>query len=239
MQRTLILKTLTLESGKDFDEGEPGDDQECEGEGSEGEGKGEGYGKELKEAREAAGSSEENLTSDHAGMDAKPTGAIGGMDGPLRGGYRVFSTAGDVVYKKRGNSNPSHSNKTLQKLVESTDHTCYYDVKNRIKSSTMVMKAKLRRALMAKQNRSWDKGKEQGHLDATRLVRAFKGNPQVFKVREEREEHDTAISILIDLSGSMGGAKAIVARDVAVALAECFEGTQMKYKIVGFTIVVP
>lgn len=224
------------EAGKDFDEGEPGPDQESgdeEGEG-EGEGKAKGFGKELKEARDSNGDSEENMTSTHASMDSEPTGAIGGMDGPLKGGYRVYSTSGDVVYKRKGNSNPSSMNKNLQSLVESTDHAGYFKVKSRIKSSTLVMKSKLRRALMAKSMRSWDKGKEQGHLDATRLVKASQGNPQVFKVREEREEHDTAICVLVDLSGSMGGRKAEVARDVSVALAECFEGTQMHYKIVGF-----
>ena len=220
--------------GEGMDEGEPGEDQQ-EGEGDAKDGKGK-EGDAVKEAQAKAGKQEDALTSEHAELDASPTGAIGGMDGPLRGGYRVYTTAGDVVYRRRGCTSTSEGsvNRGIRDVVESTDHALYFEVKNRIKSSTMVMKAKLRRALMAKQNRSWDKGKEQGHLDATRLVKAQQRHSQVFKVREEVEEHDTAICVLVDLSGSMGGRKSEVARDVSVALAECFEGTQLKYKIVGF-----
>jgi len=57
----------------------------------------------------------------------------------------------------------------------------------------------------------------------------------VFKQRTDREDHDTAISILIDLSGSMYNRKIKVARDCAIALSECFEGTSMSYRISGFS----
>ena len=97
------------------------------------------------------------------------------------------------------------------------------------------MKAKLRRALMAKESRDWDFAREFGRLDTKRIVAGSLGSPTVYKQRKDRMELDTAVHFLIDLSGSMGGEKIKVARDAAVAFSECLEGTQIRYQITGFS----
>jgi cobalamin biosynthesis protein CobT len=66
-------------------------------------------------------------------------------------------------------------------------------------------------------------------------VSAYGGSQSVFKVRTDREEENTAIQILVDLSGSMSGPKVSLARQCAVALGECFEGTALSYQITGWT----
>ena len=96
------------------------------------------------------------------------------------------------------------------------------------------MKNKLRTALLSKQRRDWDFGREIGKLDSKRLVSAYGGKPNVFKARVDRDEENTAIQILVDLSGSMCGEKVRLAQECAVAVAECFEGTSLAYQITGF-----
>jgi cobaltochelatase CobT len=110
----------------------------------------------------------------------------------------------------------------------------YEQIKSRLAGSVNTMKARLRRALMAAERRDWDFGREQGKLDSKRLVAGYIGAPNVYKVRKDRNEFDTAVHFLVDLSGSMGGDKIQVACESMVALAECLEGTGIKYQISGF-----
>jgi len=87
---------------------------------------------------------------------------------------------------------------------------------------------------VAELNRDWHGGMENGRLDTRRLVSAYNGRPNVFKTREDRPEIDTALTLLIDLSGSMYGNEAKCAQQVAIAIAESIDRTGCKYEILGF-----
>ncbi len=189
--------------------------------------KGEGEGKANKPSQDIG----ETLNS---GEDA--AGGIGScVDNGLRGGYRVASTVNDHYYK-RGAPMPAGGNSKCHTIVNDTESYHKYDaVKSHLRADVMTMKNKLRRSLMARQQRDWDFGRESGRLDSKRLVAASQRSPTVYKRRTDREELDTAISILIDLSGSMSGPRIETARDCAIALSECFEGTGMSYRIAGFS----
>ena len=98
------------------------------------------------------------------------------------------------------------------------------------------MRSKLMRSLLAQQKRDWDYGREDGRLDTRRFVQAFGGRSNVFKLRSDKAEVDTAVSILVDLSGSMGGANKIgLAQQCVIALAESIDAAGIKYEILGFT----
>jgi cobaltochelatase CobT len=97
-----------------------------------------------------------------------------------------------------------------------------------------VMRRKLERALMAREMRDWDFGRQEGRLDNRRLVQAVRGNPNVFKLRSDRSEMDTAVTMLIDLSGSMRMTKAELASQCAIAMCEALDRTSVKYEVLGF-----
>jgi len=97
-----------------------------------------------------------------------------------------------------------------------------------------TMKRKLERAIMAQMEREWAFGATSGVLDSRRLTSAYNGNPYVWKNRDEGQEFSTAITILIDLSGSMSGKPAELAMDVSIALSECLEATPVAYEVLGF-----
>lgn len=151
---------------------------------------------------------------------------------PVGTDYRVLSTRYDEVYtnKSSGHSRTEHRHDYLK----SSKASDYEKTKNQLGGLVNTMKAKLRRALMAKETRDWDFGREFGKLDTKRLVVGSLGAPTVYKQRKERLEMDTAVHFLIDLSGSMGGQKIQVARDATVAFSECLEGTQIRYQVTGF-----
>jgi len=111
----------------------------------------------------------------------------------------------------------------------------YQEVINIMGSRASVMRRKLERALMSTQMRGWNTGFEHGRFDTKRLVSAYQGNPNVFKMREEVEELDTAVSILVDMSGSMHGKRTLLAQQSCIALAESVHKVGCALEIRGFT----
>ncbi len=225
------------ESGEGMDEGEnspdfdkdSGDNPFSEGEGSS---KGKDKGGEDGDALS------EKLKGDIAeALNCAPgdgaSGAIGSNDGDLKGAYRVATTANDVEYH-RGMTYAEGTHREVVDIVNSTDYSEYEERKALIKGNIMTMKNKLKRSLLAKQQRDWDPGREVGRLDSRRLVSAYTGSRTVFKQRIDREEEDTAVTLLVDLSGSMWGGKDEVARDCLIALSECLDGTGISFNVVGF-----
>lgn len=153
--------------------------------------------------------------------EVKPTGTD----------YRILTDRYDEVFSKTSTNKRKDRRK---KLLEETPAVDYEKAKSNLGGLVNTMKAKLRRALMAKESRDWDFAREFGKLDTRRLVAGSLGSPTVYKQRKERMEMDTAVHFLIDLSGSMGGEKIRVATDATIAFAECLEGTQIRYQISGF-----
>jgi len=87
-------------------------------------------------------------------------------------------------------------------------------------------------------------GRRHGKLDTRRLGTIASGNTNVFKVEIEGEKLDTAITVLIDMSGSMGsghcpGHPAHQAKLMAIALAETFEALQIPFEVIGFETDTP
>lgn len=148
------------------------------------------------------------------------------------GKYRVYSTRYDEVYEV---GKPAKERSRVHLVMEKTSSSEYEKRKARLGGVVNVMKARLRRALLAKETRDWDFGRELGRLDSKRLVAGVLGAPNIYKMRKDRYEMDTAVHFLVDLSGSMGGTKIKVACDSVIALSECLEGTQIKYQVTGFS----
>ncbi|WP_278367626.1 cobaltochelatase subunit CobT [Acetobacter orientalis] len=96
---------------------------------------------------------------------------------------------------------------------------------------------KLQRKLMAQQTRSWDFDMEEGLLDAGRLSRVVV-NPLLslsYKLERDTEFRDTAVTLLIDNSGSMRGRPISVAASCGDILARTLERCGVKVEILGFT----
>jgi cobalamin biosynthesis protein CobT len=96
------------------------------------------------------------------------------------------------------------------------------------------MRRKLERALISKQQRDWEVSRS-GRLDVRRRsMEIVRGKDDIYKKRSEGEGINAAVSILIDMSGSMSGDKAKLAQAATIALAEALEGTGVPYEIIGF-----
>lgn len=213
------------ENSPDYREGQEGNP--CAGNDMSGEGQeGEGEGKPAWV----------NVSPTEALNQGEGDGASGAIvcnPGGLQGEYTVYSTEYDVDYR-RGEPRKDHGESYVYDVVNSTDYSNYEERKSQITGSILTMKTKLKRSLLAVQRRDWDTAREVGKLDTRRLVAASQGTRNVFKQRKDREELDTVVTVLVDLSGSMGGRKSEVARDCTIALAECLSGGGITFNVVGF-----
>ena len=114
------------------------------------------------------------------------------------------------------------------------DGADYDRLLSKMASEANSMRSKLMRSLMSKQKRDWDYGREDGRLDTKRFTQAFNGRPNVFKMRTDRSELDTAVTVLVDLSGSMSY-KIMLATQCCIAICETLEKANIAYEVLGFT----
>jgi len=111
----------------------------------------------------------------------------------------------------------------------------YAKIERNMKGAINVMSQKFRRALMAKQQRSWSRGEESGRrIDTGNLVQAYQGYPYVWQDREDAEEINTAVTLLIDHSGSMSGPELALAQKATIALSRVLDAAGIPFEVLGF-----
>jgi cobaltochelatase CobT len=95
----------------------------------------------------------------------------------------------------------------------------------------------LQRRLMALQTRSWIFDLEEGLIDASRLDRVVvnPGFSDAYKQEEESQFRDTAVTLLLDNSGSMRGKPIEIACVVSDMIAAALEQCGVTTEILGFT----
>lgn len=237
-------------------EGEAGDfadsaDSDDSDDGSEGEaseaGDGDGDGSEGDEVTSKGSSEDKSDECPVAGDEVKPLGGFDPteviMDALKESEvlaeegdssvWRVIDTSGDKFFDVMD----GHTY-TAQKAVAKVKPDAYDELIAEMRSEIGVVRRKLERLLIAQQKRQWVGGLEEGKLDTRRMPAVLAGRTNVFKRKHDAEDLDTAVTLLIDLSGSMcegPGSRAWGAMQAAICLAEALERTTVKYEVLGFS----
>ena len=150
--------------------------------------------------------------------------------GPEKRGpdYKAYTTRFDEIIDADELCDPDE----LQRLREYLDKQL-----QNLHSVVARLANRLQRRLMAQQNRSWEFDLEEGVLDAGRLPRVIidPQQPLSFKQEKDMAFRDTAVTLLIDNSGSMRGRPITVAATCADILARTLERCGVKVEILGFT----
>jgi cobalamin biosynthesis protein CobT len=115
----------------------------------------------------------------------------------------------------------------------------YNKAKEAVAGQIRGLKGKLLNVIRARAASRMESGHRRGKLDKARLAQVPTGNVNVFQVEKEGETLDTAISVVIDLSGSMGPGydpkyKAYYAKLMAIALSETFDALNVPFEVIGF-----
>ena len=147
---------------------------------------------------------------------------------PRQPSYKVFTASYDEVVNAGDLCDPIE----LGRLRAQLDNQLA-----QFQGVTSRLANRLQRRLLAKQTRSWEFDLEEGLLDTARLTRVIV-NPELslsFKIEKESQFRDTAVTLLIDNSGSMRGRPITVAAISADILARTLERCGVRVEVLGFT----
>tara|TARA_R110000868_G_scaffold189695_2_gene432986 strand:- start:31598 stop:33337 length:1740 start_codon:yes stop_codon:yes gene_type:complete len=98
------------------------------------------------------------------------------------------------------------------------------------------LSVKLMRKLMSRLELGWQLDKEEGVLDASKLAGFIAGGSDtIFRLPRKREVMDTAVTILVDNSGSMRGRPIEMAAITTDILAKTLENCGVSTEVLGFT----
>jgi len=102
-----------------------------------------------------------------------------------------------------------------------------------------TMVSETRRLLQVMTRKRPHFNQRKGRLDTNKIYRVCEPyssrTERIFKTKQESKALDTAVSILIDYSGSMGGYKMRAAMASAYALAELCKMLRLNFEIAGFS----
>ncbi|MCH4023042.1 MAG: cobaltochelatase subunit CobT [Acetobacter sp.] len=164
-------------------------------------------------------------TGDPAGQTDQPQSTA---EGGLATNYRAWTTEFDEEIAAEDLCDADELNRLRQQL--DVHLASMQGVVSRLAN-------RLQRKLMAQQTRAWEFDLEEGILDAGRLSRIVI-NPLLslsYKRERETDFRDTAVTLLIDNSGSMRGRPISVAAMCGDILARTLERCGVKVEILGFT----
>lgn len=136
-----------------------------------------------------------------------------------RSSYVIFSKEWDVIAPAVLSSRPASAEKMHAAIADKVG----------------VMQKQLERAIAAKAKKAWSSGKQRGRISPGALFKTSVGDDRVFRQRTHTRAKNTAVSLVIDCSGSMSGSNIELASTSAYALATVLERLKITYEVIGFT----
>ncbi|GAB7540161.1 cobaltochelatase CobT-related protein [Burkholderia sp. 3C] len=128
---------------------------------------------------------------------------------------------------------------TVTDLTGSGDATAWRKLRSAARAQTARLKAQLERALEADEHLHWRTEQERGELDRRALARVATtpGYRTPFRTRRTTSGRDTAVTLLIDRSGSMAGRKIELARLCAAALCDALAQLGFPCEALGYSSI--
>jgi len=121
-------------------------------------------------------------------------------------------------------------------LINKTQAQMNYSVEfNSEPSGLGATKATIQRILRSLDLVGWNTHEETGRLDRKAFTRYATGSTAIFSKRHHVEAQASAVTILIDCSGSMGNGRRIqTAQSVAIQLSKMLDKANASFNVVGF-----
>ncbi|WP_322046293.1 cobaltochelatase CobT-related protein [Paraburkholderia sp. J67] len=124
-------------------------------------------------------------------------------------------------------------------LTGSGDATAWRKLRTLARAETGALKTHLERVLKADELTHWKREQERGEIDRAALARlaVSRGYRTPFRVSSKASGRDAAVTLLLDLSGSMAGRKIELARLCAAALTDALLQLDFEAEVLGYSSV--
>lgn len=142
--------------------------------------------------------------------------------------YRPLTTRYDRIEPQ------SVKSYSIQSFLERNPRTYKKFLEETAQYSSVIQK-QLERYMSALSVSGWEYGHKKGCLYGAGLSRLITGDERVFRKKMERKTKDVAVSLLIDLSGSMMGTPVKYACMSAYIFAKALSKIGINFEILGFT----
>lgn len=165
-------------------------------------------------------------------IDAAASRIVGEINQSDPTGYRVWCPSGDELHTRYNDDRLT--GKQLG-FGQGRGRKLYDESKKTSGGALSTIRRKLERVLLEAKESMWENGKRSGRMDvqrnATKIVQL---RPNVFRRRETEQAVNSALTILIDQSGSMNdGVKIELAQQTTIAILEALEPTQVPVEVIG------
>ena len=228
-------------------------DDEGDGDGSkEGEGSGESEGSENGEESQDSGKNpkkkskkkmrvryEDLLVSQHVGSDPDSDARLGGLEIDYSsyasvGAYTPHTDATNQILDWTAGAPTEKWDEKSSLIISAYEiEQCTQD----LNLGSLASEARRLLQVMTRKRTSFNQ--KRGRIDSNKVYRVCQPessvSDRIFKVRTESKALDTAVSILVDYSGSMCGEKVITAIAAAQALHEIMQVLRINCEVAGFT----
>lgn len=108
-------------------------------------------------------------------------------------------------------------------------------MENTVRAMTGRMQKDIERMMASQSHVIRTPGHRKGKLHAPSLFRIPQGDDRVFSQKQEHVSKDTAVTLLVDNSGSMAGSKCRLAMIAAYALCSTLDRVKIANEVIGFT----
>lgn len=121
------------------------------------------------------------------------------------------------------------------KVPENMNKSWVPQMEDETRQMTARMQKDIERMMASQSHVIRTPGHKNGKLHAPSLFRVTQGDPRVFSQKQEHKSKDTAVSLVIDNSGSMGGQKMQLAMLAGYALSATLDRVKIAHEVIGFT----
>lgn len=232
------------DDGEESEDDEDGDDSDSdesdeEGEKSDSEESGSEESDEEKESGDESDEGEKSEQSDE--IDEELRNAIKDALDADDGGDEIAEAISEAMKQIADDSISEdeyipYTDKDIFATVDGEDVSSYQSSYNSITVAMRQLQMILEKVLMSRKRNSKLSNMERGRFDVRKSYRLTKSiSKNVFYKKHIGEDLNTAVSLLIDQSGSMNGSKITNARALAIAFSECLSKIQIPFEVSGFT----
>lgn len=122
--------------------------------------------------------------------------------------------------------------KVISRFNESTSGKYIYEAASK---SSHIIQQQIQKLFMAKSLTRWEPGLKRGRINSASLHKLAIGDPRVFRRKIESDSRELAVSLLIDMSGSMYGSKVQYAAQAALMFSDVLTKLGIQHEVSAFT----